>query len=227
MSEPVKKRPYRSSVRQEQAAQTRRRILDAAWSRFESAGYGRTTIREIASEADVAIDTVYASFGTKARILTALIDARLNPGNDRVNVMERPEAQAVRDETDPRRQIQLFARDIAGISQRVRPVYEMLRTAAAVEPEMGKIFAEMDRYRLANMTRVADWFAARGPLRVPVADAAATIWALASPDVARMLCDGLGRSTDEYAAWLEDVLVQALLPDATSPTRRRQAKRRS
>ena len=131
MSEPVKKRAYRSTVRQEQAAQTRRRILDAAWSRFESAGYARTTIREIASEADVAVDTVYATFGTKARILTALIDARLNPGDDRVNVMERAEAQAVREETDPRRQIQLFARDIASISARVRPVFEILRTAAA------------------------------------------------------------------------------------------------
>jgi AcrR family transcriptional regulator len=216
MSEPVKKRPYRSSVRQEQAAQTRRRILDAAWSRFEAAGYARTTIREIASEADVAVDTVYATFGTKARILTALIDARLNPGDDRVNVMERPEAQAVRDEVDPRHQIHLFARDIAAISVRVRPVYEMLRTASAVEPEMGKVFAEMDRYRLANMTRAAEWFAARGPLRVPVEAAAATIWALASPDVARMLCDSLGKSTEQYAAWLEDMLVRALLPDAAS-----------
>ena len=62
---------------------------------------------------------MYATFGTKARILTALIDARLNPGNNRVNVMERAEAQAVRDEPDPRRQIHLFARDIAAISARV------------------------------------------------------------------------------------------------------------
>jgi hypothetical protein len=120
----------------------------------------------------------------------------------------------VRDETDPRRQIQLFARDIATISARVRPVYEMLRTAASVEPEMAAVLAEMDGYRLANMTRAAEWFAARGRLRVPVADAAATIWTLASPDVARLLCDGLGRSTDEYAAWLADALEQTLLPAA-------------
>jgi AcrR family transcriptional regulator len=213
MSEPVKKRAYRSPVRQEQAAATRSRILDAAWRRFASAGYARTTIKEIAAEADVAVDTVYATFGTKARVLTALIDARLNPGNDQVNVMERPEAQAVRDETDPRRQIHRFAGDIAAISARVRPVYEMLRTASAVEPEMAAVLAEMDRYRLANMTRAAEWFAARGPLRVPVADAAATIWVLASPDVARLLCDGLGRSTDEYAAWLGAALERALLPD--------------
>ena len=74
------------------------------------------------------------------------------------------------------------------------------------------------------MTRAAEWFAAKGPLRVPVAEAAATIWALASPDVARMLCDGLGRSTDEYAAWLEYTLVRALLPDVPAPKPRRAAR---
>ena len=110
---------------------------------------------------------------------------------------------------------------MAAVSERVRPVYELLRTASAVEPEMAKIFAEMDAYRLQNMTRAAEWFAARGPLRVSPDEAAATIWALASPDVARMLCDRLGRTTDEYAAWLEDTLVRALLPDAPVPARRR------
>lgn len=213
MAEPVKKRTYRSSVRQEQAAQTRQRILDGAWACFEGSGYARTTIREIAAAADVAVDTVYAVFRTKARILTALIDARLNPGDDRVNVMERPDAQAVRDEPDPRQQIHLFAHDIAKISARVRPVYEILRTAAAVEPAMAAVFAEMDRHRLANMTRAAEWFAARGPLRVPLGEAARTIWVLASPAVARMLCDDLGHTASEYASWLDDTLARALLPD--------------
>jgi hypothetical protein len=100
-------------------------------------------------------------------------------------------------------------------------VFEMLRTASAVEPEMSKVFAEMDRYRLVNMTRAAEWFAARGPLRLPVPEAAATIWALTSPDVGRMLCDGLGRTTQEYAAWLEDTLVRTLLPDESSAKVRR------
>jgi hypothetical protein len=47
---------------------------------------------------------------------------------------------------------------------------------------------------------------------VDVDRAAETIFALASPDVARMLCDGRGWSTEQYADWLEDSLVRALLP---------------
>ncbi len=213
MPKPVKKRAYTSVVRQEQAASTRARILEAAGERFVANGYGRTTIREIAEAAHVADDTVYAVFGTKARVLTALIDQRLAPAAGVDNVTDRPEAQAVRDEPDPRRQLALFARDMAAVSARVRPVYEIMRTASAVEPDMAVIYAEMDAHRLANMRRVAGWIAAHGALRVEVDRAGEIIWALASPDVARMFCDGLGWTQDQYVLWLEDALTRVLMPD--------------
>jgi AcrR family transcriptional regulator len=211
MSEPVKKRPYSSPVREEQAARTRARILGAAGELFEASGYGRTTVRQIAEAAGVAVDTVYAVFGNKARVLTALIDQRMAPAAGVGNVLDRPEAQAVRDEPDQRRQLHLFALDMAAVSTRVRPVYEILRTASAVEPEMAAIHAEMDGYRLQNMTEAARWLEAHGPLRVEVDRAGEIIWALASPDVARMLCDVRGWTQDEYATWLEGTLAAALL----------------
>jgi AcrR family transcriptional regulator len=214
MTNPVKKRTYSSAVRQEQAARTRARIVDAAGALFETNGYARTTIREIAERADVASDTVYAVFGSKARVLTALIDSRLAPGGGVANVMDRPEALAVRDEPDQRRQLHLFARDMATTAARVRGVFEILRTASAVEPEMAAIHTEMNGYRLANMRRVAIWIAEHGPLRVDVDRAAEIIWVLASPDVATMLCGGRGWSVDEHARWLEDALVRTLLPAA-------------
>ncbi len=160
-------------------------------------------------------------------VLTALIDLRLAPAAGAVNVMERAEAQAVRDEHDQRRQIRLFARDIAVISKRVRPVYEIMRTASAVEPEMAAIHSEMEGYRLRNMRQVARWIAARGPLRVSVERAAETIWALASPDVARMMCDGHGWTDDQYAKWLADVLIQTLLPEESGRVTRRSSGGRS
>ena len=208
---PVKKRAYSSSVRREQAAQTRNRILEAAGELFAASGYARTTIAAIAQRADVAADTVYATFGSKARILTALIDVRLAPAAGVANVMDRPQAHAVRDEVDQRRQIAAFARDMAAVSARVRPVYEILRTASAVEPEMAAIHAEMDSYRLRNMRQVVSWIASRGALRVDVDRAGEIVWAVVSPDVARLLCDIQGWSQDQYAEWLEDTLVRLLL----------------
>jgi AcrR family transcriptional regulator len=211
MPKTVKRRPYDSQVRREHAAQTRARILDAAWARFDDQGYARTTMRQIAEDAGVAPDTVYAVFGNKPSVLTALIDQRLVPQGEG-NVWERPEAVAIRDEPDQRRQLHLFAQDITEISTRVRPVVEIMRTASAVDAEMAQVYREQEGYRLRNMHLVAGWIAAKGPLRVPDDRAAEIIWTLASPEVGRMLCDVLGWTRDEHAAWLEDALVSALVP---------------
>ena len=210
---PVKKRGYHSRVRTEQAEQTRERILDAAADLFLANGYARTTIRSIAEEAGVAPDTVYATFKNKARILTALIDKRLVPDGSVDSVRERPDVQAIRDEPDQRHQIRMFAEFITGISTELRPVFEILRTASAVEPDMGAIFKEMDGYRLQNMYVYAEWIAERGPLRVNVQRAGESMWALASPDVGRMLCDELGWSQAQHTDWLADALSRTLLPE--------------
>jgi AcrR family transcriptional regulator len=211
MTKPVKRRRYDSPVRHEQAARTRARIVGAAGELFLAQGYARTTVRQIAEAADVAPDTVYATFGSKPRVLTALIDDRLAGGTGVGNVMERPEALAVRDEPDQRRQIELLADDLSHVVGRVGPVFEMLRTAAAVEPAMADVYAEMQGYRLENMRRAITWIADRGPLRLPVAAATETLWALAAPDTARLLMEGRGWRRERFAEWLADVLTRTLL----------------
>jgi AcrR family transcriptional regulator len=213
MVEVKDRRTYSSAVREEQAARTRTRILDAASALFLERGYGRTTIKDIATRAEVARDTVHAIFGSKAQVLTALIDLRLVPDGAVSNVMRRPDALAIRDEYDQQTQIELFGKFIAGISSELRPVFEILRTASAVEPEMAKVFEEMDQFRLKNMQTCAEWIAARGPLRVSKRRAAEIIWAITSPDVARMLCVEIGWTESQHARWLADTLIRTLLPD--------------
>jgi len=206
-------RKYSSATRDEQAARTRARILDAASQLFLERGYARTTMKDVADLAGVARDTVHAVFGSKVRVLTALIDVRLVPDSSVANATQRPDAQAVRDEVDQRVQIELFATFIAGLSTQLRPIFEILRTASAVEPEAAAVFEEMDRYRMKNMQTYARWIAARGPLRVSTRRAGETIWALASPDVGRMLCDELGWTQKQHASWLAGTLARTLLPD--------------
>src|SRR5918992_4806423 len=213
MAEVKSTRRYSSPVREEQAARTRGRILDAASDLFLERGYGRTTMQDIADRAGVARDTVHTVFGSKAKVLTSLIDLRLVPDESVANITQRPELQAIRAEVDQRKQIERFADFITGVSTQLRPVFEILRTASAVEPEMAKVFEEMDRYRMKNMQTYARWIAARGPLRVSTRRAGEIIWALASPDVGRMLCDELGWSQAQHARWLSDTLARTLLPD--------------
>jgi AcrR family transcriptional regulator len=220
MADAVKKRAYRSSVRQEQAAATRARILEAAGTLFERDGYARTTIKQIADEAGVAADTVYAVFGSKGRVLTALIDLRLAGSAGVTSVLDRPEVSAVRHEPDQRAQIALYARGMIDALARVGTVYEIMRSAADVDLEMAKIYREMQGYRLRNAKLIAGWFAANGPLRVSTERAGEIMWTLASPELGRMVREGAGWTDEEHVSWLEDALVRTLLPDA-EPSRKR------
>ena len=83
MAPPVKRsREYRSVVRAEQAQRTRERIVEAARSRFLEHGYAGTSVASIAEEATVAPETVYDVFGTKRRVLEAVIEVRVAGGSD-------------------------------------------------------------------------------------------------------------------------------------------------
>jgi AcrR family transcriptional regulator len=181
---------------------------------FAEQGYGKTSIRAIARAAEVAPDTVYAVFGTKARLLTALVDIRLAPGGE-PSILDRPEVKRIREASDPRVLLRRFADDYAAMSERVRPVSEILRTAKAIEPEMAGIRDEMEAYRLRYTQQVVEWLAKLTNLQVPVERAAQVVWALASPDVGRMLCDVQGWAREEYATWLAETLAATLLPPAT------------
>jgi AcrR family transcriptional regulator len=210
MAEPVKRR-YHSPTRQAQAARTRAQILDAADELFRTQGFGRTSVRQIAEAAEVVPETVYANFGSKARLQTALIDSRLAP-DGQTSVRDRPEFVALADEPDQRRILHAFAQDWARMSERVRPVSEILRTAKAVDPEMATIREEMEGNRYRYLRSIAELLLARGPLLVDIDRAADIIWTLASPDVGRMLCDDRGWTTEDYAKWLENTLAETLIP---------------
>ncbi|MFH8533988.1 TetR/AcrR family transcriptional regulator [Streptomyces tendae] len=75
MSEPTRR--YRSARREQGAAQTRQDILETARTLFVTHGYAQVTMGEIARSAGVATKTLYASVGTKAQLLQALLDQDL------------------------------------------------------------------------------------------------------------------------------------------------------
>jgi len=213
MTDVKSSRSYSSALRDEQAARTRARIVEAADDLFRERGYAKATMKDIAERAGVARDTVHAAFGNKAALIPAIIDQHLVPDGSPLNVTETPVAVAVRDETDPERQIELFAEFITRLNEGVRPIFEVMRGAAASEPAVAEILATGEHYRLKNMQVYAEWFAARGPLRMSTRKAGETIFTIASPDVGRLLCDELGWSRKRHSDWVADLLKRALLPD--------------
>jgi AcrR family transcriptional regulator len=65
------KRAYRMAARAEAAAQTRARLLSAAWQQFASRPYEDVLLREIAADAGVSAQTLHTAFGSKEDLFTA------------------------------------------------------------------------------------------------------------------------------------------------------------
>ena len=214
MSAPVKRRPYNSTLRAEQAAATRTRILESARALFVEQGYPGTTVTQVAGAAGVAADTVLHVFGSKKALLTAVLDVTVGGDEDPVSVLDREGPQAMRREPDQRRQIAMFARGMAGQLERIRPVDDILRSAAVVDPDARALRDDLQlRQRRAAMAQVVTWIAANGGLKssTTVVQATDTVWTLTSPEVHQLLREHCGWTADQYREWLRDTLESTLL----------------
>ncbi|HSS61793.1 MAG TPA: helix-turn-helix domain-containing protein [Candidatus Limnocylindrales bacterium] len=208
------RRKYDASFRRRQAGETRMRMLDAAEALFAERGFAATTMDAIAAAAGVAPDTVYSAFRSKTGVLHALLDVRVGGDDQPIALLDRPGPQAVKAQPIPKRQIAAFASGVAGILDRARPIDEIMRSAAAVDPDVRALREHMSRTRYENLVQLVSWLAAHGPFRGGISreEAAAIVWTLASPEVNGMLRRERGWSTERYATWLADALTRTLLP---------------
>ena len=207
------RRRYVSGVREEQAQRTRVRILDAAHRLFGTNGYARTTIERIASDAGVATDTVYAVFQSKRAVLSALMERRVGGDDQPIAMLDRPEPQSVRREPNQRRQLARFVAGVTEAIERSRPIDDIMLSAAAIDPEIATLRANIQEERFRNMTTLVRWLRSNGPLRGErsVEQAAAVVWTLTSPEVHRLLRVERGWSSERFRDWLGDTLGRTLL----------------
>src|SRR3954449_8182157 len=135
--DPVKpKRRYDSPRRREQAAATRRAILEAAQKLFEEQGYAATPMAAIAAEAGVALKTVYVAFETKSGVLRALWHLLLRGDEADVPVGDRTWYREVLEEPDPERALRLTAHNSRIVKERAGGLLRVIRSAAEADPDI-------------------------------------------------------------------------------------------
>jgi AcrR family transcriptional regulator len=205
-------RRYESPRRREQAAETRRAILEAAERLFERDGYVGTSIARIAEEAGVAQKTVYLAFETKGRLLKALWHLRLRGDSDDVPVGRREWFKEVLDEADPERKLRLNAHNSRVVKERLAPIVEIVRAAAPADPDAEALYETMQREFHENQGEVVRSLAKRD-LRPGIDPARATdiLWTLNHQAPYWMLTRERGWSDDEYERWLGDITIDQLL----------------
>jgi len=214
MSEAVKPRRYQSALRREQAAATRTRIVRAAAELFAAQGYTQTSIEQIAARAGVARPTVYTGFTGKTDLLKEALDLLLAGDDAPVPVSDRPWFQELLDQGDPRRLLELEARNDRMINERIAPLHEALRNAAATDDAIARLHATIKQHRHTGARVVAEALAALGPFRDDLDLDAATdvLWLLKDPALYTALVGNRGWSADRYQAWLARTMQASLLP---------------
>jgi AcrR family transcriptional regulator len=214
MAQPVKpKRRYDSTRRREQAAATRLEILEAAQRLFERDGYTATTMAAVATEAGVALKTVYLAFETKAGLLRALWHLRLRGDEDDVPIAERQWYRDVIAEPDPERQLRLGARNARQVKGRAANLMRAMRDAAGADADSAALWRRIQDDFLANQRAVVDAIDAKGGLApgLDAARAADILWTLNHPDVWHLLVGERGWTPEEWEQWFADTACAQLL----------------
>jgi AcrR family transcriptional regulator len=185
--------------------------LDAADELFIVAGYAATTMQAIADQAGVAVQTVYAAFGTKRELLRQLIERSLTGDDDPLPITERAAAQSIAVEPERRRRAELGAALSRSITERVAPLVRVATEAAASDSELATMMEAVKAARRREMTTSAALLAGPDGLQVEPHEAAATLYVLYSPQVADMLMGDYGWSAERYETWLARMILQTVI----------------
>jgi AcrR family transcriptional regulator len=194
-------------LREQHAAVTRRTILQAARELFAEQGFANTTVKALAERAGVAVQTIYATFGSKAGVVMGLVDLL-----DEEAGVEVIHADIQRTE-DPREVLRLAARIGRQIRERCGDIVNMARQGASTDERLASALGEGIRRRHAALATITQTLHSQKALRdgLDPQTAADIASALLSDEICDVLVDQRHWSYDRYEHWLADALAQQLL----------------
>lgn len=209
----VVKRRYESARRQQQAQQTRRAILDAAAELFVEPGYAATALTTIAARAGVAIQTLYAVFGSKRQLLSALVDVTIAGDDDPVAIADRPFVAEIAALPDATAKLVRYAEHLAEVSARNVQVMIALANAATADADAAAIWQKNIDERRFAMTMFAAELATTGSLRseYTVESVADVLWLAMDIRNYDWLVRQRGWTTERYQRWYVDTVAGAIL----------------
>jgi AcrR family transcriptional regulator len=212
-SRPAKKNSYRSQLRTEQAAATRRLVLDAATRLFVERGYAATSIDAIAEAAGVGRSTVFAAAGGKSWLLKTAYDRAIVGDDEPVPLLQRPAARKLFEISDPAEIVVGHARIVAEAAERVSAICEAIHSAAGCDPEVGELWAQIGQERLDGAKAFAALIHEKGGLRdgLAVGQARDIIWIFNDPTLHHVLVRQRRWSQERYRDWLTESLQRQLL----------------
>jgi AcrR family transcriptional regulator len=216
-------RRYDSPRRREQAAATRRDILEAAQRLFERQGYAGTTMAAIAAEAGVALKTVYVAFETKSGVLRALWHLLLRGDEGDAPVRERVWYREVLEEPDPERQLRLNARNSRMVKERAGALIGVIRSAAPVDADIQALWSRIQSDFYDVQRPIVEALQQKNALApgLDVSRGADILWTLNHPDLWHLLVGERSWTPEQWEHWFADTTCAQLLASSTLRKRRK------
>lgn len=202
------RRPYRSELREQQAAATRRAVVDAASGLFVANGWAATGMREVAAAAGVAVETLYSHFSSKRGLLQAVLDTSVVGDDAPVALAERDDFLALGKGRRSAR-IRAAARGLTAIQVRTASLAVLLRQAAPADEEVAEMLRSTRERQRIDVASAFELLVGRAPSRLERDG----FWAIVSPEVYLLLVEESGWSLEEYEAWIAE-LMERVIPRA-------------
>ncbi|WP_152360224.1 TetR/AcrR family transcriptional regulator [Microlunatus speluncae] len=208
------RRTYRSELRTEQAAATRRRILDSAGECFAEIGYGRTTLTAIADRAGVSVESVKAQGAKRALLLAAFEQtfAGQEGGRPLTEQDQLAAALAIEDDDDF---LAAAAEFIAAANRRSYALWRALNSAADADSDLAPALREILLGRRQDIERTVGLLQRRGMVPAGLRHrrrVAAGLSFLLSPEGYQQLVAESGWSHARYLTWIR-TMVRTVLTD--------------
>lgn len=211
-------------TRAERALVTRRRMVVAGYRLFCERGYIGTTMNAIAAEADVAVQTVYYTFHTKAEILGEVLGAAVvgfdnwsGPPPEPVLIEDQLSSHTWWDEFESAPSsaaaLSIFIRSGVDVLERAGPLVAALHGGSGIA-DVDAVFQLGERRRVdAYRAAVVSLAGKRGGLRrgMTIADATDVLVVLFSADVYQVFTHGRGWSRARCEQFFQETLAQQLL----------------
>lgn len=209
----VKRKPYRSPLRQSHAEATRLRIINAAGRLFTELGYGATSIDAIAEAAGVGRATVFTAVGGKPALVRAAYRVALLGDDEPAPLRERPWAKPVRAASTQAARIARYTEVITAVGGRVAAIYEAFAGAASSDPALRDAWHEIRAERRDGAQNFVRLVCELGPLREGLGEQQAgdIVWILNDPRLYRQLVLEQGWGADAFQAWLTTTMSAQLL----------------
>jgi AcrR family transcriptional regulator len=206
------KRSYDASRRREQARARRLAVVLAARDLFARDGFRSTTIAAIAARAGVSAESIYKGFGSKAALAKAIFDLTVAGDDEPVPVADRPAMQAMRDEPDVRRKIEMFVGGLAHRQARSAQVQILIRDVQHVDESLAPVWEKLNDEALVGMTMLARHLVDTGQLRdgIDVGEVRDVLWNYLAIDTYERLVLFRGWPLQRYADWLSRTIIAAI-----------------